>query len=249
MLIIGHSFGGQIVYNSIEPYLTESLAAAADAPDASVRRYGDMVIIVNPAFEAARFAPLYGLATNGRRYDHYQAPIFVSITSTADTATGFWFPFGRFFSTIFQHYSTSEERVANEHTMGHVDTYITHELRLNQPAGRAVCSGWMEIKKGVQDAATLRADVAIEGAAADLFFRKYAGRNGQPVLDKKWTRNFCGGAQLSFSADPSQVDPNVPIWNVRTYKEIIPNHTDIEEQVFWAFVRQLYRDAMTYPTF
>src|SRR5665213_137776 len=56
LIIVGHSFGGDIVYSATAPVLTERLVENVDTngnPEIP-KSLGDMVILVNPAFEAAR---------------------------------------------------------------------------------------------------------------------------------------------------------------------------------------------------
>jgi hypothetical protein len=146
MILIGHSFGGLILYNAISQALIESLSYAADSgnPSAPAERFGDLVVLLNPAFEATRYTPLHRIATT-RAYATYQAPIFVSVTSTADTATGTFFPLGRFLNTLLETTVSKEESTANKNTIGHVPLYITHKLRMSD-APPATCDGWKSLQ-------------------------------------------------------------------------------------------------------
>jgi hypothetical protein len=247
MLIIGHSFGGQLVYNALSPYLMDSLASMPTDPGARIQRYGDMVVILNPAFEATRFLPLYDMARQ-RTYTHYQAPLFVSITSTADSATGFWFPIGRKLDTMFEHYSSDDERLSDRHTMGHLDTYITHELHWNPEASRSACPGWAPLTTGSDSAATTL-DLQLESQAAEHFFEQYMSSGSPSVVlpHGPWRRVFCGDSELRFIGTSKGIDPNIPIWNVETYRHIIPSHTAIEGDILESFVRQLYADSISHP--
>ena len=108
MIIIGHSFGGLIVFNAISGYLIESLTEQgqgsteeASRSAATLQRFGDMVVLLNPAFEATRYTPLQRVAAR-RKYDHYQAPILVLITTTADTATKVCFQLGETGKQLFR---------------------------------------------------------------------------------------------------------------------------------------------------
>src|SRR5208283_2373172 len=55
LIIVGHSFGGDIVYSAAAPILTERMVENYDAAGNSQtpRSLGDLVILINPAFEAA----------------------------------------------------------------------------------------------------------------------------------------------------------------------------------------------------
>ena len=66
---------------------------------------------------------------------------------------------------------------------------------------------------------------------------------GSITLPKNWSRSFCGGAVLTHT----QYDPNSPVWNVETGKEIIASHDDISGPVLTNFLRQLYHDSIAFP--
>lgn len=147
LTLIGHSFGGLIVYNSVAESLLNSMVAANHGDPASPREampIADLVLLLNPAFEASRFEPLFQVAKDQppRGYADNQRPILVSITSEADLATKIAFPAGRAINSIFEHegrtdedppnspYAERLEKVANTHTMGHMERYRTHQLEL-----------------------------------------------------------------------------------------------------------------------
>lgn len=273
MLIIGHSFGGLIVFNSLEPYLLESVEAP-DSPDATIRRYGDMVVILNPAFAARRFVPLFRAAAT-RKYNCYQAPIFVAITSHADSATRVWFPFGRFFGTFFEHFSSSAERFQSRHTIGFVHDFITDRLtcaygktsdglcnpdwvchkngegQCKNLAEKSICPGWENPSSSKSPDKIVANDLKLEMSATRSFFASVQPRpklGYRPKLGEKWHRVFCGGAELQFvgTQDEPQPDPDIPIWNIKTVSAIIPSHSAIEGNTLISFIRQLYYDSIPY---
>ena len=239
MLLVGHSFGGWIVYNAVAGSLIESLTHAhnTDRPGSANSRFGDMVVLLNPAFEATRYTPLHRIATTTRQ-PGYQAPLLVSVTSSADWATRSAFPVGRIFNSVFERTVGTEERVASVRTMGHVRDYITHELRATdeQPAG---CAGWVPLRQvtGAQARQQARVNLQAEQANAEAF-----GGAGAP-LPAGWQRTFCGGARLTHTAH----DPNSIIWNVRTDGSIMNGHDDIDDPKLIDFVRQLYHDTLPQP--
>jgi len=259
MVIIGHSFGGLIVFNAISEYLIESLTEEGQGSTegshgaAAPHRFGDMVILLNPAFEATRYTPLQRVAAR-RTYDHYQAPILVLITSTADSATRVFFKLGRKLNSVFEREASEEESLANVNTPGHVEQYITHELtRSPEPqAVSAPCRAWVEPKT----AEDMRFNLQLEGEAAQAFFAAQGTPNDgtQITLNKGWVRTFCGQTTLKHVTRPASTDspyqqnhPNSPIWNVRTDHTIIASHSDINGPLLINFIRQLYHDSATFP--
>lgn len=160
-LILGHSFGSLAIYNAISESLIKSVAAGVDSqknnptveelsameaaePNTLVSSpYADLIVLINPAFEGARFEPLYQASLNRMKSNPYpttQDPVLVLVTGTSDFATRFAFPFGRWFSTLFQDNSpesrdgnpigtsADEEVSANRNTVGHIPRYMTHYL-------------------------------------------------------------------------------------------------------------------------
>ena len=249
MLMIGHSFGGWILYNAVAGSLVESLTQDIDMDDRGIQRtkstrYADMVILLNPAFEASRYTPLHRIATTRPRYSHYQAPLLVSVTTDADQATRIAFPMGRFINTIFENETGDEEGDAIKYTMGHMPDYVTHRLRATdkQPIE---CANWKLLNE--LHAPTERRRQAEVNLKAEEVNRVHFWNKRQP-LDEGWDRTFCsesGGVRLEHK----QHDPNSIIWNVSTDNTIMRNHNDIENPSVSEFLRQLYQDTLPHPTF
>lgn len=247
-VMIGHSFGGLILYNAISEMLIDGLTYREDSadPGAPAVRFGDMVILLNPAFEASRYTPLHRIVTDNdpnRSFNHYQAPILVSITSSADWATRWAFPLGRFLNTIFEQKASPEESTAIKNTMGHVDLYITHKLSKMAPDPNK-CQGWKDIStvEPTKRSEQMLINMAAENENDRHFFDQY-GQNGRTNLPDGWTRKFCGGAVLSHVRYKS----NSPIWNIRTDESLMTGHGDIWDTALTNFLRQLYKDSSVYP--
>jgi len=242
--MIGHSFGGLALYAAVSQSLVYGFISGEDidGKNAPVERLGDMILLINPAFEATRFQPLDRVARN-RNYEAYQSPVFVSITSEADAATGKLFPLGRTFNTLFETELTAEEGIANRNTPGHVDAYLTHRLDVTT-TGTPACAGW---KPEPATPAELAANIQLEFIDSQKFKRQLV--NGRWPLDadkKPVPRKFCGGLVLTPLGGQSDAyrnpDPNMPMWNLTVAGEIIPGHNDINQPIFRAFLRQLFLD-------
>ncbi|MGP1676487.1 MAG: hypothetical protein ACTS6J_04940 [Burkholderiales bacterium] len=141
-IVIGHSFGGLIVYHSLAQALLNDLVltrldAAHDCkPVAGAPLWPNQIILINPAFEASRFEAIHNAASRdpgcGVEKDR---PKLLVLTAENDSATKIIFPVFRFVSTLFEKYTTSDEnrqdeREANLHAIGFVDRYRTHRLCL-----------------------------------------------------------------------------------------------------------------------
>ena len=241
--LIGHSFGALVLFNAVSQSLVNSFVEGEDidSKNSPVDRLGDMIVLINPAFEATRFEPLDRVARK-RSYFHYQSPVFVSITSDADNATGRLFPLGRTINTIFESELTNAERSANRNTIGHIPAYITHRLTLD--AARNRCNDWVVNPKG--DAQMI--NNVLQESQNSLEFKSSLVDGGWPSApgDKPAERVFCGGLVLQplgkDTPTARKADPNMPLWNITLTGDIVPDHNDINEEIFRAFLRQLFLD-------
>ena len=112
--------------------------------------FPDMLILVNPAFEATRFESLHALMRpNGCPYPEDRAKVVV-VTADNDRATGSIFHASRKVLTLLEAYpregdgadDVSRERDANTHAIGFAQRYQTHRLCVigEGPNRRAVAS-------------------------------------------------------------------------------------------------------------
>jgi hypothetical protein len=233
MVMMGHSFGGLILFNAISGAITERLTTSTGRDERTLPpwSYGDMVVLINPAFEATRYAPLHRIAT-ADRHDAYQSPLFLAVTTEADLATRVFFPLGRYLNAVFQRHASDEERLGNRRTPGHMAAYITHTLTR---VAEEPCSGWHDpvAVQGPDRTEQVGRIADIEIAHA-LAFHEDVGK-----LQANWTRTLCGGALLRHH----QHDHRTSIWNVRTDGSVMSGHSDISNPTLSAFLRQLYRES------
>jgi pimeloyl-ACP methyl ester carboxylesterase len=210
LTIIGHSFGGLIVFNSISESLINALVVANHG-DVKLPReitpIADLVLLLNPAFEASRFEPLFQVAKDhleksdtAWKYAETQRPVLVTITSEADWATKIAFPIGRTINSIFDHegwtdqdpqprgdYSQRLEKKANIRTPGHMERYRTHYLQLSPQS-----------------------------------------KPGNEMVECNVQKN------------PLFADEHVfPLWNIFAAKQVIPGHNEIYADSLWDFISSL----------
>jgi hypothetical protein len=144
-VLLGHSFGGLIVERSVAHAINAEIHGHADAGRSMP---ADLMIVVNPASDSilARqmIDALYVRKTEGSR------PLFVSITSTGDWATGKFFPIGTGLASISKGFNevgvpgdpkrTESEREFYTSTPGHNEALINHitvdrHQTINSPQG------------------------------------------------------------------------------------------------------------------
>lgn len=147
LVTIGHSFGGAVLYTALQQILEDRFIDSRKNKTftGDANGLGDLVVLMNPAFEALRYSTLYDISQDYcRSYFPSQLPKLAILTSETDRATGWAFPIGRFFSTFFETHTTLDrhnckgvgkispmeiaEGEADRHTVGHFDPYLTHRL-------------------------------------------------------------------------------------------------------------------------
>jgi hypothetical protein len=106
LILIGHSFGGAVVYSAVSHLFQERLVRSQEQGErdgtALVPGFGDLVLLVNPAFEAALYSGIHHLASTRSQYSPRQPALLFVAAAETDQATRVWFPIGRFFATLFQ---------------------------------------------------------------------------------------------------------------------------------------------------
>ena len=205
-VLLGHSFGGLIVERSVAHAINAEIHGHA-AADRSMP--ADLVIAVNPASDLilARqmIAALYSRKTEGTR------PLFVSITSTGDWATGSFFPIGTGLASISKGFNEVAapgpantpvtEREFYTSTPGHNEmliNYVTLNLKktINSPQGHPALETNLEHNLSAE---VFTLDAA--GGKLDLWQIKHVGNVDVPYWD--------------VQVDPSIIKDHGDIWNER----------------------------------
>ncbi len=156
MLTLGHSFGALINFNTLISRVENGLSSGCGA---RVHVFGDLTILLNPAFEGARYAPAFRTAMHhpqtfgpypggsetsagcvaapatvgqdpGTQDEDVQLPVLITLQSQGDSATGTFFPIFRFFTTFFTNTRFDDETRDERDAVGWIDTYRTHHLGL-----------------------------------------------------------------------------------------------------------------------
>jgi hypothetical protein len=223
LIVTGHSFGGIVVYSALAQSLIE--IATFDDARRTEPSFANLVLLVNPAFEAARYLPIHGLI-EGQSFQP-QPPVLVSITSENDYATGIAFPIGAWLGSCWEHTRDRREANALIHTMGHLNWMRTHELTAE--AGR----GSAEPAYIARGPAALSSDEELRSERHPSDVTYQARQNG-------WTRHFQGGAVLRHVAQ----DASNPFWVVRASKQVIDGHNGIFGDIFLGFIRKLVAEQL-----
>lgn len=218
LVILGHSFGGAAVYSATSQILASRFIDSRSDKSFTdtAKGFGDLVVLLNPAFEALQYAPLFDLAQARCSYFPQQTPRLVVLTSEADWATRLAFPAGRFFSTFFEshktltrndcgHTITVEEGRADRNTVGHYAPLISHTLTPVQASSMISALAYDKIRPNWQ--------TQVKGASM---------RVGETMLTHTGTTN-----------------PLNPFMNVFVDSALIGNHNDVFRPEITEFLRLL----------
>ncbi|HSU99206.1 MAG TPA: hypothetical protein VLI91_03790 [Roseiarcus sp.] len=127
LVIVGHSFGGMIVFSA----LAQSLIQAASAPVGRMTpEFADLVLLVNPAIEGARYLPIYDLVTSAafKARTTKQLPVFICAQANNDQPVGLVFPLGNAGHAIDEAAIGDLEKECVTHALGFVPSFRTHVL-------------------------------------------------------------------------------------------------------------------------
>ncbi len=221
LVVVGHSFGGAVVFSALSQILMERFVDTKGpvGTSSNARGFGDLVILINPAFEALRFASLSDMANERGSYFPEQAPVLAVLTSETDYATKYAFWAGRAVSTVFDSHrdvsrlnrgSGREQEIdqgeADRNTIGHFEPYITHRL---DPDDSLQAAEMLKVLDSVRNG------WAADAPGKDIHFRGSVLKH----LDKSITRN--------------------PYLNIEVDKKIIPGHNEIYDPRVLDFLANL----------
>lgn len=218
LVILGHSFGGAVVYSATTQILASRFVDSRENKGFTddAKGFGDLVVLLNPAFEALRYAPFYDMAQARCSYFNTQVPRLAILTSEADNATKLAFPAGRFFSTFFESHGdiqrndckrplSLDEGEADRNAVGHYQPLLSHTL---EPVDR---------------------QTSVPVAA-------YAN------MKNIWSTQISGGSTQYGSTvlkHLGKTDPRNPYLNVRVDAALIADHNDIFGSRVMEFIRLL----------
>ena len=178
LISTGHSFGGLMLYSALQGVFTQRyLDSRYKNTEAKAKGYGDLVVIVNPAFEAQRYYDLFTMAQDNCNSYPEQYPKLMILTSETDYATRTAFKIGRYVSVpVFEGHRSmqidhctctgvncsSDKKPFNYKefsndilTVGHAAAFVSHNLKKNTTQSHDDTSLYINPKTGAWSAAGL----------------------------------------------------------------------------------------------
>ncbi len=230
LIIVGHSFGGAAVYSAISQIVTERFVDTVEH-GRPLKPVGDVVILLNPAFEASRHYNLNELAVSLAQYPEKQRPVLAIFTSKGDWATHYAFPIGRFFSTMFQkNRHDKPQTAANRDAVGWFKPFGTHDLVYDAQA-----------KATVTNHTTLNQQTQKHELHKDPDKLRESVQNVR-AQRQKWHPNASKPAVYSFddcNLQPKEgFRPGDPFLIVSVDKKIMSDHDDITNPILINFLRE-----------
>ncbi len=229
LVVVGHSFGGAVVNSALAQILERGFVQTTCPAETQcdVAGFGNLVVLINPAFEALLFGPLSDMSTERGRYFESQLPVVAVLTSEADYATRYAFPAGRWLSTFFEkehdltrrnatskQEETVDEGNANRTAVGHFEPYRTHRL-------------YPSDEKTREQVAEMRGSERVQ-----MFSQSSAAW----VNDKPGSKIRFGGLVLERTATSAGRNPYLVVY---VDKRLIADHNDIDDPRVIHFLEQL----------
>lgn len=145
---VGHSFGGAVVHTALEAVLVPQLSHAAEAARLGeavpqVSGLGQITVLVNPAFEAARYRHSFELSREIETHGGFhpdQKPVLLVLTSRRDRATRRLFTMGMRMRSHRGRFITDprgDEKKEYLTAVGHHEPYWTKDVELVWSEGMA----------------------------------------------------------------------------------------------------------------
>ena len=264
MVTAGHSFGGALVYSAVEAALvrefrnqgragsSHGVGKSAATCGGSVRPIrpgiGDLVVLVNPAFEARRYEYFNADLTTPGHYSNDQLPVLLTVASEGDSAVKVAFPAGRvlYFALLPWRYHGLSDIIG----AGHYDPQTTHDLVVADSSGKEIHPGALQaITPPDADPDTIaRCHLDIKNdhdyatCACEYPVPQNLAAAIRPSADAPQL-TLAGGAvrttpseMIVLKSRTQNWDPHAPFIVARAVPDIISQHSDIYTPRFVTFL-------------
>ena len=243
LIFIGHSLGGSLLYSATQQILMNNLSYEdigqnmTGKTNSIHRNVADLIVLLNPAFEAARFTAIREKTLRMDFHD-LQSPILAMFTSETDFATEWLFWLGRLY-TFLTPYNTEthkDQARLDRTAVGHFAEYQTHELYLEKEenkkveCGQNITNKWNDFMKDRNIKCWSALDVVLQRMpSTDKKNKKYTGEKQCKVQEQE-PRKKKGKMHLN------------PYYNVRVANSIISGHSGIwESEEFRKFIAKFIK--------
>jgi hypothetical protein len=242
LVVVGHSFGGDLLFGAVAGHLSAQLGASDGSADGlRAQPFADLTVLVNPAFEASLYRSF--AAWTREQFLPAQLPLLVTVQTTNDWVTHYAFPVERAIISLPGSTTSSHDYGSSLSAVGHDPDYYTHTLC--QP-GKPGCPGTASVLE-----ATLLDDLTTpptsqpcgcSGFEASRDFHAALLNSVRHALqDAKQSENQQIGAPMKRIA--SDLEPfaastraDAPLLVVRATPDIVDGHSGIYRGQFFDFL-------------
>ena len=240
LVLIGHSFGAAIAYSAVSHSITAQIIEDGWKPSngstLNQKKRWDMVVLINPAFEAMQLRSQLALAMT-QQYPSNQLPHLILITSVADWATGLTFPVGRYLRSVLNSYAGDARRSMYAKAVGHYLPYVTHQL-----ADVDSCSQYRPTARSAGAPDKLSVVFDEKNFCFDDARAWIAGSDKKPAPVRPVLLTRCEAEPDCRRVAPKHTisaPAGMPIVNIRTTRAVMTGHNDIWNPTMRAFLVQL----------
>lgn len=256
LVFVGHSFGAALLYSAVATSLNASVGSAVeqalgsdgkalsiagasrrqtgrqpivvDERPVRVRSGGDLIVLVNPAMEASRFANLNQVRNLRFRPD--QVPIFLTLASEGDDAVGGFFPLGQSLATLSRSARSRETWLSMVKGFGLYAPYHTHRI-VAKPAND------VPLSEKVSGTCRCGSNLGAFGDALIMRLTAFYDALQQYTPSPDTLRMAAYQEMLYARFEPVRdVDPNNPFIMASVDTAVIADHNDIFNPRFIDFL-------------
>lgn len=261
LIITGHSFGGQVIYSALSQLLLQHSSDTKGFENRQLtygpaRSFGDLVVLINPAFEGSKYEPLYDISRN-RCFPESQRPVMLVVTSKEDGATKTAFRLGRWFSTFWERAQTENQAKTILNTVGHLKRYKTHDLCLKAGGACRDYDGFDEPEAKECQCRYLKNTPEVMNALleeVEYYSDQYSSSkitSTDPIDPGKISTNLAQeisyGDEISLIPSDQYSERN-PFLVISTDGHLIQGHNEIYGEEFTNFLRRFYLRHIYFPT-
>ena len=251
MITMGHSFGGTMIYAALANILKARLIEALDREDnpdpraTVVQGFGDIVVLINPAFEASLYLTLHDLSNSLMKLSPLQGPVLITIESETDRPNRTWFPLGQTLATLFNRAASRAERASMRTAVGNYEEFWDYRLTVapgekTPPHPRSDTFG---------ASGNCSCDLNLETSAAEfqsilsILTPQDSGRSEKKPIPSA----LPGGIARYGRAELTCLKPHdrrSPFWVVRASDDVVHEHSGIFTSYLMDFIRHVIFEAM-----
>ena len=246
LVLVGHSFGADVLFGAIAGHLSAQLgASAADRAGLRAQPFGNLTVLVNPALEASAYSEFNDNARTGV-FGVPELPLIVTVQAENDPVTHYVFPVERALVSLGSSTKSTQGYGAALSAVGHYPDYYTHTLREPKSANAAAERTAAAATERPASAMSCGCErlTATRKAHADLARSVNEALQQTPPTDRVHIGAPMKGLRSTLDLWPDgpgtrKTNPDSPLMLVRATPEVVNQHSGIYQPQFFDFLANL----------